>query len=114
MKSCAGIAGNDCANAIAKYQANQANIVVAGTGIHSTGPDGKLSSKIFWFTKEKKGACYGHSTCILSQTHLPSKSSKCPKIPHAYKSQTWIQQSQTGYNQRAPTPTIKACYHTQI
>eukprot|EP00983_Pelagomonas_calceolata_P078824 1154394-Pelagomonas_calceolata.AAC.1 len=33
VKSHAGIVGNECADAIAKYQANQANSCVADTGI---------------------------------------------------------------------------------
>eukprot|EP00983_Pelagomonas_calceolata_P022224 698885-Pelagomonas_calceolata.AAC.1 len=40
VRSHAGIAGNKYANAIAKYQANQANNSVADTGIPGAGPDG--------------------------------------------------------------------------
>eukprot|EP00983_Pelagomonas_calceolata_P061610 1146904-Pelagomonas_calceolata.AAC.1 len=50
VKPRSGIAGNEYANAIAKYQANEANKSVADTGIPSAGP----FSQILWSAKEGK------------------------------------------------------------
>ena len=49
VKAHAGIAGNECADAIAKYQAGKANKSVADTEIPCAGPDGKEKKR-----KEKK------------------------------------------------------------
>jgi len=53
VKAHAGIAGNECADAIAKYQADKANNSVADTEIPCAGPDGNPFSQIFWLAKEE-------------------------------------------------------------
>eukprot|EP00983_Pelagomonas_calceolata_P027099 852091-Pelagomonas_calceolata.AAC.1 len=53
MKSHAGIAGNEYTDAIAKYQANQANSCVADTGIPGAGPGRNPFTHIFWLAKEE-------------------------------------------------------------
>eukprot|EP00983_Pelagomonas_calceolata_P010086 327843-Pelagomonas_calceolata.AAC.1 len=60
VKSHAGIAGNECADAIANYQASQANNNVANTGIPSTGPGGNPFSHLFWSAKEERNAMLAH------------------------------------------------------
>eukprot|EP00983_Pelagomonas_calceolata_P016606 523996-Pelagomonas_calceolata.AAC.1 len=63
LKSRAGIAGNECADATAKYQAHQANNNEADIGIPSAGPGGNPFSHIFWLAKEgKKEHTAGTST----------------------------------------------------
>eukprot|EP00983_Pelagomonas_calceolata_P028665 897610-Pelagomonas_calceolata.AAC.1 len=47
VKPHAGIAGNERADAIAKYQANQANNSVADAGIPGAGPDGNPFPHLF-------------------------------------------------------------------
>eukprot|EP00983_Pelagomonas_calceolata_P031216 980073-Pelagomonas_calceolata.AAC.1 len=54
VKSHAGIAGNECADAIANYQAKQANNCVADTGIPSTGPGRNPFSHLFCLAKEER------------------------------------------------------------
>eukprot|EP00983_Pelagomonas_calceolata_P016583 523465-Pelagomonas_calceolata.AAC.1 len=54
VKPHASIAGNGCADAIAKYQANQANNCVADTGIPGAGPGGNPFTHIFWLANEEK------------------------------------------------------------
>eukprot|EP00983_Pelagomonas_calceolata_P016863 531093-Pelagomonas_calceolata.AAC.1 len=54
VKSNAGIAGNEWADAIAKYEANQANKSMADTGIPGAGPGGNPFPKLFWLAKEEK------------------------------------------------------------
>eukprot|EP00983_Pelagomonas_calceolata_P027459 862450-Pelagomonas_calceolata.AAC.1 len=54
VKSHAGIAGNECAEAFANYQANQANKNEADTGIPVAGPGGNPFSHLFWLAKEEK------------------------------------------------------------
>eukprot|EP00983_Pelagomonas_calceolata_P020664 649780-Pelagomonas_calceolata.AAC.1 len=54
VKSHAGIAGNECAGAIAKYQANHANNCMADTGIPGAGPGGNPFTHIIWLAKEEK------------------------------------------------------------
>eukprot|EP00983_Pelagomonas_calceolata_P072720 1151837-Pelagomonas_calceolata.AAC.6 len=49
-----GIVGNGCADAIAKYQANQANTNVADTEIPGAGPGGNPFSHLFWLAEEEK------------------------------------------------------------
>eukprot|EP00983_Pelagomonas_calceolata_P119988 1160658-Pelagomonas_calceolata.AAC.1 len=61
MKSHAGIAGHKCADAIAKYQANEANNDVTDTGIPSAGPGGDPLS--IWSAKEEKE---GHMHSLLN------------------------------------------------
>eukprot|EP00983_Pelagomonas_calceolata_P079864 1154889-Pelagomonas_calceolata.AAC.1 len=53
VKSHAGIVGNECADAIAKYQASQANNSVADTGIPGAGPGGNPLFHSFWLAKEE-------------------------------------------------------------
>eukprot|EP00983_Pelagomonas_calceolata_P076066 1153265-Pelagomonas_calceolata.AAC.2 len=66
VKSHAGIAGNKCADAIAKYQANQANNGVADTGIPSADPGGNPFSHSFWLAKEeKKNTMLTHPQILL-------------------------------------------------
>eukprot|EP00983_Pelagomonas_calceolata_P049919 1141708-Pelagomonas_calceolata.AAC.2 len=48
VKSHAGIAGKECADSIAKYQASQANSGVADTVIPGAGPGGNPFSHSFW------------------------------------------------------------------
>eukprot|EP00983_Pelagomonas_calceolata_P135313 1162143-Pelagomonas_calceolata.AAC.18 len=59
VKYHAGIAGNGCADAIAKYQANESSNSVADTGIPSAGPGenqfSQTSGEGFWCAKEEKG-----------------------------------------------------------
>eukprot|EP00983_Pelagomonas_calceolata_P019423 610629-Pelagomonas_calceolata.AAC.1 len=45
---------NECADAIAKYQASQADKSVADTGIPSAGPGGNPPPQSFWLAKEEK------------------------------------------------------------
>jgi hypothetical protein len=54
VKAHAGIAGNECADAIAKHQANQANNCVADIEIPGAGPGGNPFTHIFWLAKEEK------------------------------------------------------------
>jgi len=53
VKAHAGIAGNESADAIAKYQADKANNSVANTEIPCAGHDGNPFSQIFWLAKEE-------------------------------------------------------------
>eukprot|EP00983_Pelagomonas_calceolata_P067610 1149530-Pelagomonas_calceolata.AAC.4 len=77
MKSHAGIAGNECAVATAKEQANEANYSVTDIGIPSASP----FSQTFWLAKEEK-QCYRHvhSSCTRSQILLPSQPSNALKF----------------------------------
>eukprot|EP00983_Pelagomonas_calceolata_P065433 1148587-Pelagomonas_calceolata.AAC.3 len=76
VKSHAGIAGNECADAIAKYQANQANSSVADTGIPGAGPGGNAFSHLFWLAKEEvREQIAGTSTALAPNpkiTYLPN------------------------------------------
>eukprot|EP00983_Pelagomonas_calceolata_P110492 1159675-Pelagomonas_calceolata.AAC.9 len=54
VRSHTGIAGNECADEIAKYQANQANSCVADTGIPGAGPGGNPFTHMFCLAKEEK------------------------------------------------------------
>eukprot|EP00983_Pelagomonas_calceolata_P046258 1140075-Pelagomonas_calceolata.AAC.4 len=54
VKARAGIAGNECADAIAIYQANQANNNLADTGIPRAGLGGNPFFHLFWLAKEEK------------------------------------------------------------
>jgi len=54
VKAHAGIAGNECADAIAKHQAKQASNCMADTEIPSAGPGGNPFTQIFWLAKEEK------------------------------------------------------------
>eukprot|EP00983_Pelagomonas_calceolata_P023960 754338-Pelagomonas_calceolata.AAC.1 len=53
VKTHAGIAGNECADAIAKYQANHANNCVADNKIPGAGPGGNPFKHVFWLAKEE-------------------------------------------------------------
>ena len=53
VKAHAGIAGNECADAIAKYQADKTNNSVADTEIPCAAPAGNPFSQIFWLAKEE-------------------------------------------------------------
>eukprot|EP00983_Pelagomonas_calceolata_P005931 196969-Pelagomonas_calceolata.AAC.1 len=53
-RSHAGIAGNECEDAIAKYQAKQADHGMADTGIPGAGPCGNPFFHLFWVAKEEK------------------------------------------------------------
>eukprot|EP00983_Pelagomonas_calceolata_P018184 569993-Pelagomonas_calceolata.AAC.1 len=66
VKSHAGIAGNERADAVAEYQASQANNNVADTGIPSAGPGGNPFSHSFWLAKEGKKCWHIHSSCTQS------------------------------------------------
>ena len=52
VKSHAGIAGNECADAIAKYQASQTDTNTADTIISNRNPDGNPFSDIAWLASE--------------------------------------------------------------
>eukprot|EP00983_Pelagomonas_calceolata_P010734 347010-Pelagomonas_calceolata.AAC.1 len=54
VKYHAGIAGNECADAAAKYQANYANNCVADTRLPGAGPGGNPFTHIFWLAKEER------------------------------------------------------------
>eukprot|EP00983_Pelagomonas_calceolata_P029326 918610-Pelagomonas_calceolata.AAC.1 len=92
VKSHAGIAGNECADAVGKYQANQAHNSVADTGISSAGPGGNPFSHMLWLAREEKRE--------LTPAHpLLYPVLKSPTFPiirmiHAYKTHTWLCQSQ--------------------
>eukprot|EP00983_Pelagomonas_calceolata_P048263 1140987-Pelagomonas_calceolata.AAC.2 len=65
VKPHAGIAGNECADAIAKYQANEANNSAPGAGIPSAGPSGAS----FWLAKEEKESMLGTHPQLLHPFH---------------------------------------------
>eukprot|EP00983_Pelagomonas_calceolata_P080893 1155340-Pelagomonas_calceolata.AAC.2 len=52
LKSYAGIAGNGCADKVAKYQASLKDNNLADAGIPSAGPGGKPSYKNAWLARE--------------------------------------------------------------
>jgi ribonuclease HI len=62
VKSHAGIAGNECADAIAKHQAKQAQNCVADTEIPGAGPGGNPFTNIFWLAKEERVHAAGTPT----------------------------------------------------
>eukprot|EP00983_Pelagomonas_calceolata_P041084 1137898-Pelagomonas_calceolata.AAC.1 len=81
IKSHTGLPGNECADANAKYQANQlgwleANISVADTGIPGAGPGGYQFSCLFWLAKvERREPTTGTSTAPAPSpkiTYLPN------------------------------------------
>ncbi len=53
VKSHAGIAGNECADAVAKYQATQVNANLADTGMPCTGINGNPFHNITWLAYEE-------------------------------------------------------------
>ncbi len=53
VKSHAGIARNECANALAKYQACHGNSLPAETIIRTAGPGGNPFSDISWSAAEE-------------------------------------------------------------
>eukprot|EP00983_Pelagomonas_calceolata_P122073 1160871-Pelagomonas_calceolata.AAC.3 len=71
-----GNAGKECADAVAKYQANQANSNEADTGMPGAGPGGNQFSRLFWLPKEEKGKpIAGTSTAPApspKNTYLPN------------------------------------------
>eukprot|EP00983_Pelagomonas_calceolata_P081441 1155574-Pelagomonas_calceolata.AAC.4 len=54
VKPLAGIAGNECADAVVKHQANQANSSITDTGILSAGHSRNPFSQVLWSAKEEK------------------------------------------------------------
>eukprot|EP00983_Pelagomonas_calceolata_P023501 739894-Pelagomonas_calceolata.AAC.1 len=54
VKSHAGITGNECADAVAKYQADKSNNSMADIGIPNARPGGNPFSQIFWLAQEAK------------------------------------------------------------
>eukprot|EP00983_Pelagomonas_calceolata_P079046 1154513-Pelagomonas_calceolata.AAC.1 len=93
VKSHAGIADNEYVDAIANYQANQANNRVADTGIPGAGPGGNLFPHLFWLAQEEKREhTAGTPTAPApnpKDTYL-SNLQKCSELLHAYKTQTWF------------------------
>eukprot|EP00983_Pelagomonas_calceolata_P085591 1156595-Pelagomonas_calceolata.AAC.1 len=74
LTSHAGIAGNECADAIAKYQANQANSSVADTGIPGAGPGENPFTHFFWLAKEEeRELSAGTSFSFLFSFLLPAR-----------------------------------------
>ncbi len=81
-KSHAGIAGNECADALAEYQACHGNSLPAETTILASGPGGNPSFDISWLVVEEVNQ-QGSGTEAPQHgprlTYLPSRT----KIPHA-------------------------------
>ena len=61
VKSHAGIAGNECADVIAKYQAIHQNDSPADTGILNAGPDGNPFTQLAWLAVEQQPSNNGSS-----------------------------------------------------
>eukprot|EP00983_Pelagomonas_calceolata_P023279 733540-Pelagomonas_calceolata.AAC.1 len=53
VKSHAGIAGNECAETIAKYQATFKDYNLTGTGISSAGPGGNPFYNVAWLARKE-------------------------------------------------------------
>jgi len=94
VKSNPGIAGNECADAPAKYQACHGNILPDETTIHTAGPGGNPFVDVSWLAVEEiyqQGSVTGapqHGTRI----DLFSKSPSLIKISHALKPKTGLSQ----------------------
>eukprot|EP00983_Pelagomonas_calceolata_P119986 1160657-Pelagomonas_calceolata.AAC.6 len=100
IKSYAGIAGHKCADAIAKYQANQANNSVADTGIPGAGPGGYPFSHLFWIAKEEKREHTASKSTAPAPhpkiTYLPNPQNALKSHMHA-KHRLGYANSMTGY-----------------
>eukprot|EP00983_Pelagomonas_calceolata_P052226 1142754-Pelagomonas_calceolata.AAC.3 len=72
----AGIAGNECADAIAEYQANQTSNSLADTGIPGTGPGGNSFSQLFWLAKEEK------EEHVIGTSTAPAPNPKITYLPN--------------------------------
>eukprot|EP00983_Pelagomonas_calceolata_P080210 1155049-Pelagomonas_calceolata.AAC.1 len=110
VKSHAGIAGNECADAIAGYQANQANNCVADTGIPGAGPNGNPFSHLLWLAKEdKREHTAGTSTASAPNpniTYLPDLQNALKS--HMQTKQTWKKEKKRKNNVgRENSPYIK-------
>eukprot|EP00983_Pelagomonas_calceolata_P038107 1136677-Pelagomonas_calceolata.AAC.2 len=100
VESHAGIAGNEGADAIAKYQANQVNNNEADTGIVRAGPGGNPFFHLFWLAKEeKKELTAGTSTAPAPDpqiTYLPNLQSALKSHMHT-KHRLGYANPKTGY-----------------
>eukprot|EP00983_Pelagomonas_calceolata_P011362 366460-Pelagomonas_calceolata.AAC.1 len=107
-KSHAGIAGNKCTDAIADYQANQANNSMADTGISGTGPGGNPFSHSFLLAKEEKR----EHTAGTSTAPAPILKFPISPIFKMLSSISCIQNTDLGMPtpKQAITPTIRAYY----
>eukprot|EP00983_Pelagomonas_calceolata_P059967 1146156-Pelagomonas_calceolata.AAC.6 len=100
VKSHAGIAGNECADAIVKYQASKANNIVADTGIPSAGPGGSPFFHLFWLAKEEKKE---HNAGTFTSPAPNPRITYLPNLQNALKSHMHTKQrlgyanSKTGY-----------------
>eukprot|EP00983_Pelagomonas_calceolata_P065688 1148689-Pelagomonas_calceolata.AAC.3 len=72
VKSHAGIAGNECADSIAKYQASLKNNNLNDTGIPSAGPGGNPFYNIAWLAREEaRPSTPGSSSPIPNLINFP-------------------------------------------
>eukprot|EP00983_Pelagomonas_calceolata_P059775 1146078-Pelagomonas_calceolata.AAC.1 len=92
--------GNKCADAIAKYQANQANYSMADTGIPSAGHGGNLFSHLFLLAMEgKRGNTASASTAPAPNptiTYLPNLQNALKSHMHT-EHRLGYANSKTGY-----------------
>jgi len=72
VKSHAGIAGTECADAVAKYQATQVDANLADTGILCAGIDGNPFHNITWLAYERY--IPSNATSSRTTTYLPQSS----------------------------------------
>eukprot|EP00983_Pelagomonas_calceolata_P017877 560823-Pelagomonas_calceolata.AAC.1 len=97
VKSHAGIAGNECADAIANFQASQANNSVADTGIPGAGPGGNPFSHLIWLAKEEDNLCplKEHNSGTSTAPAPNPEITYLPKLQNALKSHMHIKVSKT-------------------